>query len=161
MPDQLVDPNGRPPHFDGVAWVSEDGGYWWNGTAWQPLVRRRETPWGVVVGVVVIIVAAALVIYTQRSHLTIDTSAYGATNARIDGPGAIEFDYRAQDACNNLTFIYTFYNQQGIKVSEFEDQQPRSVAASQTYHFVITIGGNGQGFDPSATRFTVTPNCHG
>src|SRR5216683_2258799 len=54
---------------------------------------------------------------------------YGATNAQIDSSGLIEFDYRAHDTCNNLTFIYTFYNQQGIKVSEFQDQQSKQVTA--------------------------------
>lgn len=159
MSDQLVDPNGRPPHFDGAAWVSEDGGYWWNGTAWQAIVRQRQVPWGVVGGVVAIIVVAVLVVYSFRSHLAIDTSAYGATNAQIDSSALIEFDYRSADACNNLTFTYTFYNQEGIKVSEFQDQLSRSVTAGQSYHFTVAIG-NGQQFDPSATRFTVTPTCN-
>lgn len=157
MSDQLIDPSGHPPHFDGAAWVSLDGNYWWNGTAWQPIVRRRRTPWGVVVGVIVIIAAAVLVAHFFP-HPIIDTSTYGATNARIDSPGLIEFDYRASDSCNNLTFIYTFYDQQGIKVSEFQDQQPRQVTAGQTQHFTIAID-NGQ-IDSSATRFTVTPTCH-
>ena len=155
----MVDPNGRPPHFDGAAWVSEDGGFWWNGTAWQAIVRQRQVPWGIVGGIVAIIVVAAIVIFSFRGHLTIDTSTYGATNEQIDSSALIEFDYRDQNGCNNLTFIYTFYNQQGIKVSEFDDQLSRSVTAGQSYHFTISIA-NGQGFDPSATRFTVTPTCH-
>lgn len=159
MSDQLIDPNGRPPHFDGAAWVSEDGSYWWNGMAWQAIVRRRQVPWGVVGGVVAIIAVAAFVVHSYPRPL-IDTSTYGATNAQIDSSGFIEFDYRAQDTCNSLTFIYTFYNQQGIKVSEFQDQQSKQVTAGQTYHFAIAIGNNGQEFDPSATRFTVTPTCH-
>ncbi len=158
MSDQLIDPSGRQPHFDGAAWVSQDGSYWWNGTAWQPIIRRRPVPWGVVGGVLAIIVVAAFVVHSFPRQL-IDTSTYGATNAQIDSSGLIEFDYRAHDACNNLTFIYTFYNQQGIKVSEFQDQQSKQVTAGQTYHFTIAIG-NGQQIDPSATRFTVTPTCH-
>jgi hypothetical protein len=156
--DQLIDPSGRPPHFDGAAWVSQDGNYWWNGTAWQPIVRRRQVPWGVVVGVLAIIAASAFVIHAFPRQL-IDTSTYGATHAQIDSPGFIEFDYRSPDSCNNLTFIYTFYDPQGIKVSEFQDQQSKQVNAGQTYHFTFAIG-NGQSIDSSATRFTVTPTCH-
>ena len=159
LSDQLTDPSGRPPRFDGAAWVSQDGNYWWNGTAWQPIVRRRQVPWGVIAGVVLIIAAIALSIHFYPRPL-IDLSSYGATNAQIDSTTQIEFDYRSQDSCNNLTFIYTFYNQQGFKVSEFDDQQSRQVSAGQTYHFTIAIGSNGQGADPSASRFTVTPTCH-
>ena len=158
MSDQLIDPSGRPPHFDGAAWVSQDGNYWWNGTAWQPILRRRQVPWGVVVGVLAIIAASAFVIHSFPRQL-IDTSTYGATHAQIVSSAFIEFDYRAHDTCDNLTFIYTFYNQQGIKVSEFQDQLSKQVTASQTYHFSFAIG-NGQQIDPSATRFTVTPTCH-
>ena len=159
MSDQLIDPSGRRPRFDGAAWVSQDGNYWWNGTAWQPIVRRRQVPWGVVVGVVAIIVATAFVVHSFPRQL-FDTSTYGATNAQIDSSGLIEFDYRAHDNCSNLTFIYTFYNPQGIKVSEFQDQQSKQVTAGQTQHFAIAIGNGGQQIDSSATRFTVTPTCH-
>jgi hypothetical protein len=158
LSDQLIDPSGRQPHFDGAAWVSQDGNYWWNGTAWQPIVRRRRVPWGVVGGVLAIIVVTAFVIHSFPRQI-IDTSTYGATNYQIDSSGLIEFDYRAHDTCNNLTFIYTFYNQQGIKVSEFPDQQSKQVTAGQTYHFNVAIG-DGQQIDPSATRFTATPTCH-
>lgn len=138
--------------------MSQDGNYWWNGTAWQPIVRRRRVPWGVVGGVLAIIAASAFVIHSFPRQI-IDTSTYGATHAQIDSPGLIEFDYRAHDTCNNLTFIYTFYDQPGIKVSEFQDQQSKQVTAGQSYHFTFAIG-NGQQIDPSATRFTVTPTCH-
>ena len=158
MSDQLIDPSGRRPRFDGAAWVSQDGNYWWNGTAWQPILRRRQVPWGVVVGVLAVIAVSAFVIHSFPRQL-IDTSTYGATHAQIDSSGFIEFDYRAHDTCNNLTFIYTFYNQQGIKVSEFQDQLSKQVTASQAYHFTFAIG-NGQQIDSSATRFTVTPTCH-
>ena len=158
MSDQLIDPSGHAPHFDGVAWVSQDGNYWWNGTAWQPIVRRRQVPWAVIGGVVAIIAITAFVVHSFWRPI-IDTSTYGATNPQMDSSVLIEFDYRPHDTCNNMTFIYTFYDQQGIKVSEFEDQQSRQVTAGQTYHFTVAVGG-GQQIDPSATRFTVTPNCH-
>ena len=110
-------------------------------------------------GIVAIIVATAFVVHSFPRQL-FDTSTYGATNAQIDSFGLIEFDYRAHDNCNNLTFIYTFYNPQGIKVSEFQDQQSKQVTAGQTQHFAIAIGNGGQQIDSSAARFTVTPTCH-
>jgi hypothetical protein len=153
---ELVDPSGRRPRFDGAAWVSQDGAYWWNGTAWQPIVRRRTPPpWGLIVAVVVILGVIAVVVYTHQGPL-IDLSQYGATNTVIDGPTQVEFDYRAQDTCSNLTFIYTFYDAQGIKVGEVSESFGREVKAGQSYHFTVALS---QPIDPSAARFTATPNC--
>jgi hypothetical protein len=153
---EQVDPSGRRPTFDGAAWVSQDGMFWWNGTAWQPIVRRRQRPWGVIGFVVAIVIVAAVVIHAFPRQI-IDTTRYGATNTVIDSSTQIEFDYRAQDSCNNLTFVYTVFDQQGIKVSEFQDSFSRQVTAGQTYHLVFDTG---QPIDPSATRFTATPNCN-
>jgi hypothetical protein len=84
---------------------------------------------------------------------------YGATNAQIDSPTLIEFDYRAHDSCNTLTFIYTFYDAQGIKVGEFADQESRQVTAGAGYHFTVSTPG-GEQIEGSANRFTATPACH-
>lgn len=153
---ELIDPSGRRPRFDGAAWVSVDGRFWWNGTAWQPIARQRRPPWGVI-GFVLVIIAIGAVVVHEFPRPIIDTTQYGATNARIDGPTLIEFDYRAQDSCNNLTFVYTFYDQQGIKVGEVKDSQSRQVTAGQSYHFAV---GTSDPIDPSATRFTATPICN-
>jgi hypothetical protein len=155
----MIGPDGLPPTFNGAAWVSRDGKHWWNGTYWQPIVSKRGPNYaliGMAVGIIALI--AFVVIAFPRS--IIDTTTYGATNATIDSPTQIEFDYRAQDSCNNLTFVYTFYNAQGIKVGEFQDEQPRQVTAGQGYHFTVSTS-SGQQVDPSATRFTATPNCPG
>jgi hypothetical protein len=153
---EQVDPSGRRPTWDGAAWVSQDGRFWWNGTTWQPIVRRRQVPWGVVGFAIVILAIIAFVIHAFPRQI-IDTNHYGATNATIDSSTQIEFDYLAQDSCNNLTFVYTFYDAQGIKVGEFQDSQSRQVAAGQSYHMVIDTS---QPIDPSATRFTATPVCN-
>jgi hypothetical protein len=136
--------------------VSQDGRFWWNGTAWQPIVRPRQLPWGVIGFVVVLLAIGAFVVLAFPRQL-IDTNHYGATNATIDGPTQIEFDYLAQDSCSDLTFIYTFYNPEGIKVGEVKDSQSKQVTARQSSHFTI---GLSQPIDPSATRFTATPNCN-
>ena len=152
----IVDPSGRRATFDGAAWVSQDGKFWWNGTTWQPIAaQRRRIPWGVIGAVVVIMVIAAVVIHSVPRQL-IDTNTYGATNAKIDSPVMIEFDYMSQDSCSAMVFVYTFYNAEGIKVTEFQDPYARTVNAGQGYHFTVAAS---QPIDPSATRFTVTPNC--
>ncbi len=155
---EMIGPDGRPPTFTGAAWVSQDGKYWWNGVAWQAIVSKRR-PNFALIGIAIAIIAVIAYVVIAFPRPIVDTRTYGATNARIDSPNQIEFDYRAQDSCNNLTFIYTFYNGQGIKVGEFEDEQPSQVTAGQSYHFTISTN-TGQQIDPSATRFTATPTCH-
>ena len=153
---EQVDPSGRRPSWDGAAWVSQDRNFWWNGTAWQPIVKRRQVPWGIIGFVVAILMVGALVVHYFPRQI-IDTTQYGATGMRIDGPTLIEFDYRAQGSCSSLIFIYTFYNAQGFKVGEVVDSQSRQVNDGQSYHMTIGLSGP---IDPSATRFTVTPNCN-
>lgn len=154
----MIGPDGLPPTFTGAAWVSQDGKYWWNGTYWQPIASKRGPNFALIgIAIAIIVVIAFVVIAFPRP--IIDTTTYGVTNATIDSPTQIEFDYRAQDSCNNLTFVYTFYNAQGIKVSELQDEQPSQVTAGKSSHFTISTN-SGQQIDPSATRFT-TPTCHG
>jgi hypothetical protein len=136
--------------------VSQDGRFWWNGTGWQPIVRPRRTPWGVIGFVIVFVAIAAFVIHAFPRQV-IDTTQYGASNGTIDSPNQVEFDYRAQDSCNNLTFVFTFYDQQGIKVGEFPDSQASQVNGGQLYHLTIATG---QTIDPSATHFTAAPTCN-
>ncbi|HET9410256.1 MAG TPA: hypothetical protein VFO75_00095 [Candidatus Dormibacteraeota bacterium] len=155
---EMIGPDGQPPTFTGAAWVSKDGRYWWNGIAWQPIVAKRGPNWAMI-GIAVAIVAVIAYVVIAYPRPIVDTTAYGASNATIDSSTQIEFDYRAQDSCNNLTFVYTFYNAQGIKVGEFQDEQPSHVTAGHSYHFTITAAGGDQ-IDPSATRFTATPTCH-
>lgn len=155
---ELIGPDGLPPAFDGAAWISRDGRHWWNGVAWQPIVVQRRPNYALI-GMVIGIIALIAFVVIAYPRPIIDTTTYGATNATIDSPTQIEFDYRSQDSCNNLTFIYTFYDAQGIKVGEFQDEQPRQVAAGHTYHFT-TSTNNGQVIDSTATRFTATPTCH-
>ena len=154
---EMIGPDGLPPRFTGAAWVSQDGRYWWNGTAWQAIVTKRGPNFALIGFVIAIIAIIGFVIYAYPRPI-VDTTVYGVTNARIDSSTQIEFDYRAQDSCNTLKFVYTFYNAQGIKVDELQDQQSSQVTAGRSYHFTITAFG--QSIDASATRFTATPTCH-
>jgi len=155
LSDQLVDPSGRTPTFDGAAWVSQDRNFWWNGTAWQPIVRPQRRPWGVIAIAIAIIAVAAFVIHSVPRQI-VDTNTYGATNTVIDGPTQIEFDYRSQDSCSDLRFIYTFYNAEGVKLGDVPDPAGRSVSGGQLYHFTVALLRT---VDPAASRFTATPNC--
>jgi hypothetical protein len=154
----LIGPDGLPPTFDGAAWISQDGKHWWNGTAWQPIVAKRGPNYALI-GMVIGIIALIAFVVIAYPRPIIDTTTYGVTNPVMDSPTLIEFDYRAQDSCNNLTFIYTFYNGQGFKVGEFEDQQPRQVTAGKSSHFTASTNP-GDVIDASAVRFTATPTCH-
>jgi hypothetical protein len=153
----MVDPNGQSPVFNGATWMSQDGRHFWNGVAWQPVKMKRPLPNFVLIGIAIVFIAGiAWVVHAiPRS---VDTTPYGVTNAKIDSSTQIEFDYRAQDSCNNLTFVYTFYNSSGIKVDAFQDEQPSQVTSGKTYHF--TISASGQPIDATATRFTATPTCN-
>jgi len=154
---EMIGPDGQPPVFDGAAWMSQDGRYWWNGTAWQPLVTKRRPNFALIGIAIAIVAVIAFVIYAYPRPI-VDTTQYGVTNARIDSSTQIEFDYRAATSCNTLTFDYTFYDAQGIKVDELQDEQQSQVTAGKRYHFTITASG--QPIDASATRFTATPTCH-
>ena len=154
----MVDPNGQAPVFDGATWMSQDRHYWWNGAAWQPVVKRRGGPNLVLIGLAVLFVAGiAWAIHSIPGPT--DSTPYGVTNAKIDSTTQIEFDYRAKDACNNLVFDYKFYDSSGSQVDEFKDEQQSQVSAGRSYHF--TIMASGQPIDSRATRFTAIPACHG
>jgi hypothetical protein len=152
----MVDPNGQPPVFNGQSWVSQDGRYVWNGTAWQPIVRRRQAPW-IIIGLAIVIIAGVAFVIRAIPGPT-DTTPYGVTNAKIDSPTQIEFDYRAKDTCNSLVFDYKFFDSSGSQVDEFQDEQQSQVTAGKSYHFTITASG--QTINSDAKTFTATPTCH-
>ncbi len=153
---EMIGPDGQPPTFTGAAWVSRDGRYFWNGTAWQLAVRRRR-PNFVVIGLAIVILAGIALAIRAIPGPT-DSTPYGVTNAKIDSVTQIEFDYRAAKSCNTLTFDYKFYDTGGAQVDEFQDEQQSQVSAGRTYHFTITA--NGQSIDAKAVRFTADPTCH-
>jgi hypothetical protein len=42
MDQAVIGPDGYPAEFRGSAWVSRDGRYFWNGSAWQPVPQQRH-----------------------------------------------------------------------------------------------------------------------
>lgn len=153
----MVDPNGQAPVFNGTSWMSQDGRYWWNGTAWQPVVKRRGSPNFILIGLAIVFIAGiAWVVHAIPGPS--DSTPYGVTNAKIDSSSQIEFDYRARAGCKTLTFDYKFYDSSGSQVDEFQDEQQSQVTAGKSYHFTITASG--QTIDSRASRFTADPTCH-
>ena len=151
-----IGPDGKPPKFDGAAWISEDGRYWWNGTAWMPIKKPRgRAPIALIVIGLVIVVGIGWVIHqaTQPKNIT-----YGVTNAKIDSTTQIEFDYTANADCSNLFFDYKFFDSGGKQVDEFKDNSGSKVTKDQIYHFTISANA-GQVIDPSAKTFTADPTC--
>jgi hypothetical protein len=55
--DSPVGPDGLPAVFDGGAWHSHDGRFWWNGAAWVPVKSSASGPWLVKIGAGVILLA--------------------------------------------------------------------------------------------------------
>ncbi len=153
----MIGPDGQPPTFNGAAWVSRDGRYFWNGTAWQAAAKPRRGPNLILIGIAIVFIAGiAWVIHVIPGPT--DSTPYGVTNVKIDSPTQIEFDYRASKTCNTLTFDYKFFDANGSQVDEFQDEQQSQVTSGKTYHFTITASG--QTIDPKAVRFNANPTCH-
>src|SRR5260370_30278177 len=88
-----VGPDGQPPRFDGAAWVSQDGKYFWNGAAWQKIKRPRfRPPIAITVIVVLVVVVAGFV---AKSIPQPAPPPYGVTNGKIKNATQFEFVYVA------------------------------------------------------------------
>lgn len=152
---EMIGPDGRPPVFDGAAWISEDGRYWWNGFNWQLIQKRRfRPPIAVTLIVVAVLVIAGFVISKIPQP---PPPPYGVTDAKIDSSTQFEFDYRRSSTCRNLTFDYRFYDAGSREVDEFADEKQSNVQGDRTLHFTIYT------FSPiaaNAVRFDAAPTCH-
>jgi hypothetical protein len=153
-----VGPDGRPPRFDGAAWVSQDGRYWWNGAAWQPVAKPRGfRPSGLLILLAVFIFGA--VGYVAFNLLHQPFAGEGVSNAKIDSPTEIEFDYRRASTCNDLTFQYDFFDKSGNHVDVFHDLTGGRVDGGVLNHFDIK-GDASQPIASSAVRFEANATCH-
>ena len=158
----MVGPDGQPSRFDGAAWVSSDGRFWWNGAAWQPMGRPRFRPNYFVLGMAVLLVAAGI-FAIQRVQYNIahpEVVPLGFTNERIDSPTEISFDYARSTSCNSVTFTFQFFDRNGAQVADnLASEAGTYVPANKTIHFTETIR-TGQ-IPSSAVRFTGLDVCHG
>jgi hypothetical protein len=153
-----VGPDGQPPRFDGAAWVSQDGKYWWNGAAWQPVARSRTFRPSVFLIVLAVLIFGA-VGYVALNALHQPYAGEGVSNAKIDSRTEIEFDYRRGSTCNNLTFQYNFFDGNGKQVDTFDDVKGGPVDGGVRTHFDIK-GDASQPIDSRAVRFEANATCH-
>jgi hypothetical protein len=158
----MVGPDGQPSRFDGAAWVSSDGSYWWNGSAWQPVRRPGFRPNYFVLGMAVVLVAAGIFV-VQRIQYNIahpEVVTMGITNGKIDSPTQIEFDYARSTSCSNVFFTFHFFDKNGSQVGgDLVSEGGVYVSANKTTHFTETIQ-SGQ-IPSSAVRFTGVAACNG
>ena len=151
----MVGPDGKPPTFDGAAWISQDGRYFWNGAAWQPIKRRGFRLPIALPLIIVVVLAGAWYLLHQIPQPP--PPKYGVTNARIDSSTEFEFDYRRATTCNDLTFDYPFFDKKGHQVDTFSDEKHSQVFGGRTDHFdVFTFVA----INPQAVRFDAIPTCH-
>jgi hypothetical protein len=153
----MYGPDGKAPTFNGSAWISQDGRYWWNGAAWQPLKARRRFQPPIALTLIIVSVLAVAWYVVQRIPQP-PPPAVGVTNGTIDSSTQFEFDYRRTTTCNDLIFDYLFFDTSGHQVGKYQDQQHNKVLADKTYHFRI-YAEFGATIDSHAVRFTATPTC--
>lgn len=163
----MFGPDGHPATFNGEAWVSSDGKYWWNGAAWQPLGRRRG-PNLFVVGMALLIAAAVGLVVTGVIRPGAGAPSptpvvMGVTNPKIDSSTQIEFDYARTNNCTELDFQIVFYDRAGRSVAQVQTSFINDVTGGVTHHYVFKAAqGLPQGTIPSsAVRFVATPSCGG
>lgn len=158
----MVGPDGQPSRFDGAAWISADGHFWWNGAAWQPTRRAGFRPNYFVLGIAVLIVAAGIFAVQRIQYNTAhpEVVPLGISNSKIDSATQIEFDYARSTTCANVSFTFQFFDRNGNRVGDdLVSESSAYVPANKTIHFTEQIT-NGQ-IPPSAVRFTGVATCNG
>jgi hypothetical protein len=152
----MIGPDRNPPAFNGAAWVSQDGRYWWNGAAWQPIKRRGFRPPLAVTVIVLVVLGGAR--FVLKSIHPLAPPALGVAKASIVSSTEFTFDYRRSTTCNDLTFSYLFFDKGGTQVDKFADEKHNLVLGDKTYHFHIYAYG--LTIDSHATRFDAIPSCN-
>ena len=157
----MLGPDGRPATFDGAAYVSSDGRYWWNGAAWMPL-NRPVRGFRLSVGQIVVLIAVLVIGFVAWTYVVPDIFPpdvqYGVTNPKIDSPTQVEFDYIRGTACSELSFRAVFYDVNGNQVRVFDDSTINNVPSNRTVHFTLRITPP---LPSNAVRFDALPACHG
>jgi hypothetical protein len=157
--DATLGPDGQPSRFDGVSWVSQNGQFWWNGAAWQPVKRPGFQPPFALAGMILVFIAGVFFLFTKvlPSQPTAAV-VMGVTNTKIDSPTQIELDYARKDDCSNLTFEFVFYDKAGKALSDRYISESRyNVTGGKTHHYTFyTI----QNLPATAARFDAIPTCH-
>src|SRR6266508_5899068 len=135
----MVAPDGKPAQFNGQAWISQDGKYWWNGAAWQRTGQRRG-PNLFVVGMGVLIMGAVGLVVTGVIRPAPPPPSpkvvMGVTNTKIDSSTQIEFDYARSSNCDQVSFEITFYDKAGRALDRYRGVT-QFVSAGVTHHYVF------------------------
>lgn len=145
----------QQPPVAGTVTTDASGRRWfWDGAQWKPLAaKRRNLRWLWSLAILVVI-GIGYAVFGHQSTPTI-------SNAKIDSPTQIEFDYHASSSCSNLTFSYTFYDSGGSKLDTWNGESSHKTDSGTDYHITVTADpNNSQSIPSSATRFDVTPTCH-
>ena len=156
----MMGPDGQPATFTGSAWVSRDGRYWWNGSAWMP--SKTSVGWrpslGQIFMAVAVLIGAFVVWKVVIPDIFPPDVQYGVTNTKIDSSTQVEFDYIRATACNELSFRAVFYDANDNQVRVFDDSTINSVPSNQQVHFTLKIT---PALPSSAVRFDALPACLG
>ena len=158
--DAMVGPDGRPSTFDGAAWISQDGKYWWNGAAWQPVKRRGafQPPIALAVIIVAVLVGAWFLFTRVIPPDTKPPVVMGVTNAKIVSSTQIEFDYARSTRCGELNFQIVFYDKSGRSVGDYVSEYVNGASPGVEHHYVFKTKDT---IPSSAVRFVATPACNG
>lgn len=155
--EQFIGPDGKPAHFDGAAWISSDGAFWWNGQVWQRYaVRRRFRINGFVLVMLLVCAGVASYLIYQYTHQP-PPVAQGAFNTNIVSSSVIEFDYQRGTNCKDVTFEYQFFDKKDIKVQDLFGDGHHAVQAMQVYHVHVTLLDS---LPATAVRFIAIDTCH-
>jgi len=157
--DAMLGPDGRPSRFDGAAWISSDGRYWWNGAAWQPIRRPRlHFPFALLGIILVLLVGAWFVVTRVLPPARSTAVVLGVSNARIDNSSQVELDYVRADTCADLTFELVFYDKAGHPLGTYVTDHHYGVTGGAEHHYVFfTVDSIPAG----AVRFDAVANCQG
>ena len=154
----MVGPDGQPSMFDGAAWVSRDGRFWWNGAAWQPIKKPGFQPPIALAGIILAIAGAWFVFAKVLPSTPAPAVVLGVSHSRIDSSSQIELDYARSTDCADLTFEFVFYDAKGKQVGGRYISDPRhNVTAGQSHHYVFYTYDS---IPAAAVRFDAIPTCH-
>lgn len=157
--DAMLGPDGRPSRFDGAAWVSADGRYWWNGAAWQPVRKSGGFRLPIALPAIILVLAVAAWFVVTRVLPPPGKTAVqlGVTNPKIDDRGRVELDYARADICADLTFELIFYDKAGHPVADYVSDSYHNVTGSTEHHYVLYTY---QAIPATAVRFDAVATCH-
>ena len=157
--DAMLGPDGRPSRFDGAAWVSADGRFWWNGAAWQPIKRPGlRLPIALPALILVVAFGAWFVVTKVLPPPGSSVVVIGVSGAKIDSSSQIELDYARADMCPDLTFEIVFYDQSGHALpGTYITDHHYNVTGGVSHHYVFYSVNS---IPSGAARFDASAVCH-